>query len=323
MKKTSSIIVTICLGLLLSGCQLFQTVEEPIPTHVTLSAQQIVSNSIKQLYEIHSGTWIENYDLALYHNEKDFDHWTATIRENWHDNPDQSLADIHLTLSLPQVNDPNKTAQGIINLSTARSDKTNFGKINDVHFAGPDGHLLDEQIQQWAGQWFTLPPTSALSDTWQWLSSISNFPTILKEAPAEIMQQGKYFTILDESSVQMDDEQAYQYHVALDQNSITQVIDSLQQTTKNNTAWQLVNKLLASSTFDGNLLIGKDSHAPRQLAGTLTIQSPINPGQKIVLRIHWEMNNINNRMPVAIPTQSAPLPAGLLNDVANTEKILE
>lgn len=306
MKKYCFRISLVCAVLLFSGCQLFQTINTPVTT-TTPNAQEHLSRAFENLYAAKSGTFLHNYILTLYKSGQPQDRWTINLRDNWRTEPLQSLADLHISFTLPPPSSNGEIAQGLINMSTARNNSQRYIQLNNANFSGSDGHVLDNVLGQWTGEWFILPPDAVEKTGFTWLL---NLPQLLAALPRESVIKTNYFRILDARSVQMETEQGTLFTVALNTGAVNDLLLSAPSTIATETI-AAMNKFLDASEFNGTLLVGNDTNQLYKVDGTLTIQSANDTAQKLSLVTNIELSNMNQNPPVAVPIQALPLPSEL------------
>ncbi len=308
MRVISRILLPSLLILLLSACQLFQTLE-PSKQSQSPSAQENLSFAIGNFYDLQSGTLLQNYTLTLYQDSIPLDQWNISLRDNWRSNPAQSLADIHISFTLPPPSTSGEIAQGLINLKAAKANTTRYIQLNSANFSGKDGHVLDDALAKWSNQWFILPAEVLVGSGFDW---VFNLPPIFSSIDRNTITTTSYFSIQSVQNVQTDDEQASLYQVSLNTNNIIAMLTA--NADRNSLlADDLENiiKFLNASQFTGTLLIGNTSHQLKKVEGELVITSATSPNQTLNLKIKIELINNNQNPPVAIPTQALQLPSEL------------
>lgn len=310
MSKYKIRITLALITTLLSGCQMFQTIDTPAE-QTPPTAQEVLKDALTNLYTMDSGTFIQNYHLTLSHDDQDYDEWTINAHQNWKTTPPQSLSDIHIAFTLPAPISTGQIAQGLINLNIATTKHERFVELNSANFSGTDGHVLDDVLKPWTNQWFSVPSNLLANNSFSWLLET---PQLIESVPQDTITNTEYFNILTATSVQTSDEEATLFAVSLKQGEILNLLAAMKNASPSlTTEIDSLRHLIEASTFKGTLLVGNASKQLKKIDGVITVQSANEQAQQLTMTVNIEITNINENPPVAIPTGASTLPPELFS----------
>ncbi len=315
MKRCFGILSTV---LLLAGCSLFQPVESPKSTSAPqVDLYQVLADAIKKSINITSGSFENNFDITFQNAPDIIDQFTTNLKGDWNSDAKKSFTEITFNLDL-QNPEQSLPTHGIAKISLAIDNKKVIVRLNNINLVGEESEPINQTLKSVIGEWYLIPPNT--SYPLDFAASLLDQTTDNKQ----ILENGKYFQILDASMVQMTEEQAHHLVVTLDKDGTKAVLRKLQE---NNSADIAVDRLpewesiIDNATFQGDIFIGKDSGFIRKLQGELTIIGSQNNNQQITISIDVELGNINEHVSVTVPrTQKTIDLQSLLNVPASLQQ---